>query len=136
MTNSLQPLCNPVALSVSNHLCCRNVTRSRSGPSRGGDELADSAATSDAEGAAEQWALAEVPLNRFLREILVPDEDDEVTDLHDHVAFQALSHLTDEGMRDWLMRDIGPRRRRRRSAGDIRHVPWPRIGSYCGADDF
>ncbi|MET8429874.1 ethanolamine ammonia-lyase subunit EutB [Nocardia sp. NPDC004860] len=76
-------------------------------PRRGGDELAGCAAASDAERAAAQWALAEVPLDRFLRELLVPYEDDEVTrliiDSHDRVAFQALSHLTVGGLRDWLM---------------------------------
>ncbi|MFE3257458.1 ethanolamine ammonia-lyase subunit EutB [Nocardia sp. NPDC059091] len=76
-------------------------------PRRGGDELAGCAAASDAERAAAQWALAEVPLDWFLRELLVPYEDDEVTrliiDSHDRVAFQALSHLTVGGLRDWLM---------------------------------
>ncbi|WP_431958575.1 ethanolamine ammonia-lyase subunit EutB [Nocardia lijiangensis] len=76
-------------------------------PRRGGDELAGCAAASDAERAAAQWVLAEVPLERFLRELLVPYEDDEVTrliiDSHDRVAFQAISHLTVGGLRDWLM---------------------------------
>ncbi|MET8778787.1 ethanolamine ammonia-lyase subunit EutB [Nocardia sp. NPDC004654] len=76
-------------------------------PRRGGDELAGCAAASDAERAAAQWALAEVPLEWFLRELLVPYEDDEVTrliiDSHDRVAFQAISHLTVGGLRDWLM---------------------------------
>ncbi|WP_458689109.1 ethanolamine ammonia-lyase subunit EutB [Nocardia tengchongensis] len=76
-------------------------------PRRGGDELAGCAAASDAERAAAQWALADVPLDWFLRELLVPYEDDEVTrliiDSHDRVAFQALSHLTVGGLRDWLM---------------------------------
>ncbi|WP_328399388.1 ethanolamine ammonia-lyase subunit EutB [Nocardia sp. NBC_00403] len=76
-------------------------------PRRGGDELAGCAAASDAERAAAQWALAEVPLESFLRELLVPYEDDEVTrliiDSHDRVAFQAISHLTVGGLRDWLM---------------------------------
>ncbi|MFE7797596.1 ethanolamine ammonia-lyase subunit EutB [Nocardia sp. NPDC057440] len=76
-------------------------------PRRGGDELAGCAAASDAERAAAQWALAEVPVEWFLRELLVPYEDDEVTrliiDSHDRVAFQAISHLTVGGLRDWLM---------------------------------
>ncbi|TQM32956.1 ethanolamine ammonia-lyase subunit EutB [Nocardia bhagyanarayanae] len=76
-------------------------------PRRGGDELAGCAAASDAERAAAQWALAEVPLDWFLRELLVPYEDDEVTrliiDSHDRLAFQAISHLTVGGLRDWLM---------------------------------
>ncbi|MBF6181158.1 ethanolamine ammonia-lyase subunit EutB [Nocardia otitidiscaviarum] len=76
-------------------------------PRRGGDELAGCAAESDAERAAAQWALAEVPLERFLLEPLVPYETDEVTrliiDSHDRFAFQAISHLTVGGLRDWLL---------------------------------
>ncbi|WP_433656328.1 ethanolamine ammonia-lyase subunit EutB [Nocardia sp. CA-128927] len=76
-------------------------------PLRSGDELAGCAAHSDAERAAAQWALAEVPLTRFLDEPVVPYETDEVTrliiDTHDRVAFQPISHLTVGGLRDWLL---------------------------------
>ncbi|WP_378731986.1 ethanolamine ammonia-lyase subunit EutB [Nocardia brasiliensis] len=76
-------------------------------PLRSGDELAGCAASSDAERAAAQWALAEVPLTRFLDEPVVPYESDEVTrliiDTHDRVAFQPISHLTVGGLRDWLL---------------------------------
>ncbi|GAA4477352.1 ethanolamine ammonia-lyase subunit EutB [Rhodococcus olei] len=76
-------------------------------PLRSGDELAGCAAASDAERAAAQWALAEVPLTTFLNELVVPYEDDEVTrliiDTHDRVAFQEISHLTVGGFRDWLL---------------------------------
>ncbi|WP_107658122.1 ethanolamine ammonia-lyase subunit EutB [Nocardia suismassiliense] len=76
-------------------------------PLRSGDELAGCAAGSDAERAAAQWALAEVPLTRFLDEPVVPYETDEVTrliiDTHDRVAFQPISHLSVGGMRDWLL---------------------------------
>ncbi|UFS97132.1 ethanolamine ammonia-lyase subunit EutB [Nocardia huaxiensis] len=76
-------------------------------PRRSGDELAGCAAHSDAERAAAQWALAEVPLTTFLNELVVPYETDEVTrliiDSHDRVAFQAISHLTVGGLRDWLL---------------------------------
>lgn len=76
-------------------------------PLRSGDELAGCAAGSDAERAAAQWALAEVPLTRFLDEPVVPYETDEVTrliiDTHDRVAFQSISHLTVGGLRDWLL---------------------------------
>ncbi|APA99925.1 ethanolamine ammonia-lyase subunit EutB [Nocardia seriolae] len=76
-------------------------------PRRSGDELAGCAAHSDAERAAAQWALAEVPLTVFLTEAVVPYETDEVTrliiDSHDRVAFQAISHLTVGGLRDWLL---------------------------------
>lgn len=42
--------------------------------------------------------LAEVPLKTLLQQLLVPDEQDEVTrliiDSHDAVAFAPISHLT------------------------------------------
>ncbi|MBL1079657.1 ethanolamine ammonia-lyase subunit EutB [Nocardia sp. 2] len=76
-------------------------------PRRSGDELAGCAAHSDAERAAAQWALAEVPLTMFLDDPVVPYETDEVTrliiDSHDRGAFQAISHLTVGGLRDWLL---------------------------------
>ncbi|MFG1794758.1 ethanolamine ammonia-lyase subunit EutB [Nocardia sp. NPDC049149] len=76
-------------------------------PLRSGDELAGCAASSDAERAAAQWALADVPLTVFLDEPVVPYETDEVTrliiDTHDRGAFQQISHLTVGGLRDWLL---------------------------------
>ncbi|AOW92052.1 ethanolamine ammonia-lyase [Rhodococcus sp. WMMA185] len=76
-------------------------------PQRSGDELAGCAASSDAERAAAQWALADVPLGTFLNELVVPYEDDEVTrliiDSHDRAAFGEISHLTVGGLRDWLL---------------------------------
>jgi ethanolamine ammonia-lyase large subunit len=76
-------------------------------PARSGDELAGCAAGSDAERAAAQWALADVPLTLFLEELVVPYESDEVTrliiDRHDPVAFTPVAHLTVGGFRDWLL---------------------------------
>ncbi len=76
-------------------------------PRRSGDELAGCAAESDAERAAAQWALAEVPLREFLNELVVPYETDEVTrliiDTHDRTAFAPVAHLTVGGLRDWLL---------------------------------
>ncbi|MFE3443371.1 ethanolamine ammonia-lyase subunit EutB [Nocardia sp. NPDC059180] len=76
-------------------------------PLRSGDELAGCAAESDAERAAAQWALADLPLTVFLNEPVVPYESDEVTrliiDSHDRMAFQAISHLTVGGLRDRLL---------------------------------
>ena len=76
-------------------------------PLRSGDELAGCAASSDAERAAAQWALADTGLEVFLEELVIPYEDDEVTrliiDTHDRVAFQRISHLTVGGLRDWLL---------------------------------
>ncbi|MFJ3520924.1 ethanolamine ammonia-lyase subunit EutB [Pseudomonas sp. NPDC090203] len=81
----------------------------KASPARSGDFLAEVAAASDAERAAAQMTLAEVPLKRFLNEALVPYEQDEVTrlivDSHDAAAFAAVSHLTVGGFRDWLLGD-------------------------------
>jgi len=81
----------------------------KASPARSGDYLAQVAADSDAERAAAQMALADVPLKRFLTEALIPYEDDEVTrliiDTHDAAAFAAVSHLTVGGLRDWLLGD-------------------------------
>jgi ethanolamine ammonia-lyase large subunit len=79
-------------------------------PRRSGDELAGCAATSEAERAAAQWALADVPLTRFLTEAVIPYETDEVTrlilDSHSPEAFAPVSHLTVGALREWLLEVI------------------------------
>ena len=81
----------------------------RASPLRSGDQLAGVAARDAAERVAAQWALAELPLARFLQEAVVPYEDDEVTRLildgHDAAAFAPVAHLTVGGFRDWLLGD-------------------------------
>lgn len=81
----------------------------RATPLRSGDELAGVAAASRAERAAAQCALAEVPLQRFLSEAVVPYEADEVTrlivDSHDAAAFAPVAHLTVGALREWLLSD-------------------------------
>ncbi len=76
-------------------------------PRRSGDELAGLSAGSDAERVAARHALADVPLSRFLTEVLVPYEEDEVTrlivDSHDRDAFRRISHFTVGELRDWLL---------------------------------
>src|SRR5271163_4292936 len=76
-------------------------------PARSGDLLAGVAATSEHERVIAKMALAEVPLERFLNEALVPYEDDEVTrlilDTHDQEAFAEIAHLTVGEFRDWLL---------------------------------
>ena len=76
-------------------------------PKRSGDELAGCAATSEAERAAAQWALADQPLTRFLTESVIPYESDDVTrliiDSHSPEAFAPVSHLTVGGLREWLL---------------------------------
>jgi ethanolamine ammonia-lyase large subunit len=78
-------------------------------PPRSGDMLAGIAATSGEENIAARMALADVPLQRFLNEALVPYETDEVTRLiidgHDAASFAAVSSMTVGELRDWLLSD-------------------------------
>ena len=77
-------------------------------PRRSGDELAGVAAANAEERVAAQLCLADVPLQLFLQEPLVPYETDEVTRLileqHDAVAFAPISSLTVGQFREWLLR--------------------------------
>lgn len=81
----------------------------KASPMRSGDLLAGVSAGSDAERAAAQMALAEVPLKGFLSEAVVPYEQDEITrliiDTHDAAAFAPVSSLSVGGFRDWLLSD-------------------------------
>jgi ethanolamine ammonia-lyase large subunit len=74
---------------------------------RSGDELAGVAAESGVERVAARMVLADLPLNEFAEEPLIPYAEDEVTrlifDQHDAGAFGAVSHLTVGGFRDWLL---------------------------------
>ena len=78
-------------------------------PERSGDRLAGIGAGSAVQRAAAQMALADVPLDTFLDEAVVPYENDEVTRLivdgHDTAAFAPISHLTVGGFREWLLSD-------------------------------
>lgn len=79
----------------------------RATPQRSGDCLAGIAAESAEERMAARLALADLPLDTFLQQALIPYEDDEVTRLiidgHDRAAFAELSSLTVGGLRDWLL---------------------------------
>ncbi|UGT63451.1 ethanolamine ammonia-lyase subunit EutB [Nocardia asteroides] len=79
----------------------------KASPRRSGDELAGCAAESDAERAAAQWALADVPLRTFLDDQVVPGETDEVTrlilDRHDRAAFAPIAAQTVGELRDHLL---------------------------------
>lgn len=79
----------------------------RASPPRSGDRLAGLAAGSDAERIAAQVILSDIPLQRFLSELLIPYETDEVTrliiDSHDAQAFAAVRDLTVGAFRDWLL---------------------------------
>lgn len=77
-------------------------------PLRSGDVLAGVAAASAEERIAAQLCLADVPLTRFLEELLIPYEADEVTrliiDTHDDAAFVPVAGLSVGQFRDWLLR--------------------------------
>ena len=79
----------------------------RASPRRSGDELAELVATSAEERVAAQMTLADLPLDTFLNEAVIPYEQDEVTrliiDTHDAVAFADIRHLTVGGLRDFLL---------------------------------
>ncbi|MCL2895201.1 ethanolamine ammonia-lyase subunit EutB [Brenneria tiliae] len=79
----------------------------KASPARSGDVLAGVAAQSAEERMAARMALADLPLDTFLRQALIPYEQDEVTrliiDTHDHQAFAAISHLTVGDFRNWLL---------------------------------
>jgi ethanolamine ammonia-lyase large subunit len=78
-------------------------------PYRSGDALAGVAAQSAEERVAAQYALADLPLKRFLEDLLIPYESDEVTrlivDTHDPAAFAPVASLTVGEFRDWLLSD-------------------------------
>lgn len=76
-------------------------------PLRSGDELAGLAASSDAQRIAARHALAEVPLDLFVRTELIPYEADDVTrlivDTHDSAAFAPFASMTVGDLRNWLL---------------------------------
>ncbi|MDX6766082.1 MAG: ethanolamine ammonia-lyase subunit EutB [Candidatus Methylacidiphilales bacterium] len=77
-------------------------------PRRSGDDLAGVAAANAEERVAAQIALADVPLQAFLDEPLIPYDEDEVTrlicDTHDRAAFAPVAGFTVGAFRDWLLR--------------------------------
>ncbi len=81
----------------------------KASPARSGDRLAGLSAQSDEERIAARIALADVPLQSFLSEAVVPYEQDDVTrliiDRHDVAAFQPVAALTVGAFRDWLLSD-------------------------------
>lgn len=78
-------------------------------PLRSGDVLAGVAAQSAEERVAAQFALADLPLESFLEEQVIPYEQDEATrltvDTHDAEAFAPVGSFTVGELRDWLLSD-------------------------------
>jgi ethanolamine ammonia-lyase large subunit len=83
----------------------------KASPKRSADELAGLAAESEVERALAQRCLAEIPLQRFLDDPLIPPESDEVTrlilDRHDTQAFAPLQNLSVGEFREWLLSHPG-----------------------------
>ena len=81
----------------------------RASPARSGDRLAGLAASSDGERVAARFALADVPLQRFLDDPIIRGEIDDVTrlihDTHDAAAFAPIASLSVGAFRDWLLSD-------------------------------
>ena len=79
----------------------------KASPLRSGDVLAGLAAETAEERVAARMALADLPLDAFLEEALIPYEQDEVTrlifDSHDAAAFAAIRHLSVGAFREWLL---------------------------------
>jgi ethanolamine ammonia-lyase large subunit len=79
----------------------------KASPERSGDRLAGIAADSQEQRVLAQQCLAEVPLQTFLHEPVVPYETDEVTRLilddHDPSAFAPVKNLTVGEFREWLL---------------------------------
>jgi ethanolamine ammonia-lyase large subunit len=81
----------------------------KASPERSGDQLAGIAAASREERVAAQMALADIPLNHFLCEEVIPYEEDEITrliaDNHSREAFSAVASLTVGEFRNWILSD-------------------------------
>jgi ethanolamine ammonia-lyase large subunit len=79
----------------------------KASPARSGDELAGIAASNARKRVAAQMLLSDVPLKQFLKEPLIPYENDEVTrlifDTHDSAAFAPIGDLTVGQFREWLL---------------------------------
>lgn len=97
------------------HLDYKNLktVMAKATPARSGDRLAGIAAQNDLERVAAQMVLADVPLDQFLKEALIPYDEDEVTRLifddFDSQAFAPIEHLSVGGFRNWLLSDAaGP----------------------------
>lgn len=93
--------------NITYHFKNLKEVMAKASPLRSGDVLAGLAAESYKERVAAQMTLANVPLNRFLEEELIPSEEDEVTRLiqesHNADVFRSIAHFTVGDLRDWLL---------------------------------
>ncbi|GAB3256973.1 ethanolamine ammonia-lyase subunit EutB [Chitinimonas naiadis] len=81
----------------------------KASPARSGDYLAGLAAQSAEQRMAARHILADLPLQCFLDDALIPYETDEITrliiDSHDRLAYAPLAALTVGEFREWLLLD-------------------------------
>jgi len=81
----------------------------KASPERSGDLLAGVAASSGEERVAAQMLLADTFLSDFLKDEIIPYDEDEVTriifDQHDRIGFQEIVGLTVGELRNWLLMD-------------------------------
>lgn len=95
--------------SKSYHFDSLKEVMAKATPLRSGDQLAGVGAQSAEERAVAQMVLADLPLNVFLNEALIPYEQDEITrliiDEHDSEAFKEIAHLTVGDFRNWLLQE-------------------------------
>ncbi|WP_374355047.1 ethanolamine ammonia-lyase subunit EutB [Chitinimonas sp.] len=95
----------------------------KASPPRSGDYLAGLAALSAEQRMAARHVLADLPLQRFLDEALIPYECDEISrliiDSHDAAAFAPLAGLSVGQFREWLLQDSTDSARLAAVAGGI-----------------
>ena len=93
--------------SVNHQFSDLKTVMAKATPLRSGDQLAGIAASSSEERVAAQMVLADLPLKRFLEDLLIPYEEDEVTRLivndFDLQAFTPVSGFTVGEFREWLL---------------------------------
>jgi ethanolamine ammonia-lyase large subunit len=112
----------------------------RATPLRSGDRLAGIAAETAEQRVAAQYALADVPLKRFLEDLVIPYEIDEVTrliiDSHGSTAFASIAHLTVGGFRDWLLSDDATREALAEIAPGVTPEMAAAVSKICALQDL
>jgi ethanolamine ammonia-lyase large subunit len=116
------------------------ILLAKASPLRSGDCLAGIAATSAEERVAAQMTLADLPLQTFLNDLVIPYEADEVTrliiDTHDAAAFASIRHLTVGGLRDWLLSDAATTETLRGVAAGLTPEMTAAVSKICRNQDL
>ncbi len=81
----------------------------KASPLKSGDELAGIASETEEERIAAKLVLADLPLSQFLKEEIIPYDEDEVTrlifDSHNKESFKQISSFTVGEFREWLLNE-------------------------------